>query len=70
MFAKVQSATLQGLDAMPVAIEVDSFDSGQTARFTIVGLPDNAVKESQERVQSALRVNHYKTPAQSVVVNL
>ncbi len=70
MLAKVQSATLQGLDAMPVTIEVDTFDAGQTTRFTIVGLPDNAVKESQERVQTALRVNHYKTSSQSVVVNL
>ena len=70
MLAKIQSATLQGLDAMPVTIEVDTFDAGQTTRFTIVGLPDNAVKESQERVQTALRVNHYKTSSQSVVVNL
>ncbi len=70
MLAKVHSAALQGLDAQPVIVEVDNFDAGQTAKFTIVGLPDNAVKESQERVQSALRVNGYKAPFKSVVVNL
>lgn len=70
MLAKVHSATLSGLEAMEVTIEVDNFDGGQNSRFSIVGLPDNAVKESQERVQSALRVNGYKAPFRSVVVNL
>lgn len=70
MLAKIHSAALQGLDAQPVIVEVDNFDAGQAAKFTIVGLPDNAVKESQERVQSALRVNGYKVPFKSVVVNL
>lgn len=70
MLAKIHSAALQGLDAQPVVVEVDNFDAGQVSKFTIVGLPDNAVKESQERVQSALRVNGYKAPFKSVVVNL
>lgn len=70
MLVKVHSATLQGLEAMVVTIEVDNYSSGQAQRFAIVGLPDNAVKESQERVQSALRVNGYKAPEKSVVINL
>ena len=70
MVSKVHSAALQGLDAMVVTVEVDNFEGGQNQRFTIVGLPDSAVKESQERVQSALRVNGYKIPNKSVVVNL
>lgn len=70
MVSKVYSAALQGLDAMVVTVEVDNFEGGGNAKFTIVGLPDNAVKESQERVQSALRVNGYKMPNKSVVVNL
>ena len=70
MLAKVHSATLQGLEAMVVTIEVDNYSGGQTQKFAIVGLPDNAVKESQERVQSALRVNGYKAPEKSVVINL
>ncbi|MBQ0023306.1 MAG: YifB family Mg chelatase-like AAA ATPase [Prevotellaceae bacterium] len=70
MLSKIHSATLQGLDALVVTIEVDNYDSGQTTRFSIVGLPDNAVKESQERIQSALRVNGYKSPFKSVIINL
>lgn len=70
MLAKVHSAALQGLEAMVVTIEVDNYSGGQVQKFTIVGLPDNAVKESQERVQSALRVNGYKAPEKSVVINL
>jgi magnesium chelatase family protein len=70
MVSKIYSAALQGLDAMVVTVEVDNFEGGQNTKFTIVGLPDNAVKESQERVQSALRVNGYKMPNKSVVVNL
>lgn len=70
MLAKVHSAALQGLDAMEVTIEVDNYDAGQVSRMIIVGLPDNAVKESQERIMSALRVNGYKTPFKNVVINL
>ena len=70
MVSKIYSAALQGLDAMVVTVEVDNFEGGNNPKFTIVGLPDSAVKESQERVQSALRVNGYKMPNKSVVVNL
>lgn len=70
MLAKIHSATLQGLDAMPVAVEVDNYEGGNNVKFTIVGLPDNAVKESQERVQAVLRNHGYKAPNKSVVVNL
>ena len=70
MVSKIHSAALQGLDAMVVTVEVDNFEGGNNPKFTIVGLPDSAVKESQERVQSALRVNGYKLPNKSVVVNL
>lgn len=70
MLAKVHSATLQGLEAMVVTVEVDNFEGGTNTRFAIVGLPDNAVKESQERVQAALRFHGYKAPNKSVVVNL
>lgn len=70
MLTKIHSAALLGLDAMEVIIEADNYDAGQNVRFSIVGLPDNAVKESQERIMSALRVNGYKTPFKNVVVNL
>ncbi len=69
MLSKVYSATMQGLKAIPVTIEVNSSEAVES-RFVIVGLPDNAVKESQERVLSALNVNGYNVPARKTVVNL
>ncbi|MBQ9665516.1 MAG: YifB family Mg chelatase-like AAA ATPase [Bacteroidaceae bacterium] len=70
MLSKVHSATLQGLNAIAITVEVDNYDAGQVPRFNVVGLPDSAVKESQDRVQSALRVNGYKAPFKSIIVNL
>lgn len=70
MLSKIHTATLQGLDALIVTIEVDNYNAGQAAKFSIVGLPDNAIKESQERILSSLRFNDYKTPYKSVVINL
>ncbi|MCM1312707.1 MAG: YifB family Mg chelatase-like AAA ATPase [Bacteroides sp.] len=69
MLAKVYSATLQGLNALPVAIEV-SVTNNVPVRFNIVGLPDNTVRESQDRVLSALHVNGYRIPQKQIVVNL
>ena len=60
---------MQGLNAIPVTMEVNTSDSTQ-AMFVIVGLPDNAVKESQERVLSSLNVNGYNVPLKKTVVNL
>ncbi len=70
MLAKLHSATLQGLNAIQVLIEVDTYEAGQNAKFTIVGLPDNAIKESQERINAVMRQNNYKVMSRSVVVNL
>ena len=69
MLSKIYSATMQGLNAIPVTIEVSSTDSTE-GRFIIVGLPDNAVKESQERVLTALNVNGYNVPLKKTVVNM
>ncbi len=73
MLCKVLTATLQGLDALPVSVEADAYSiDGQSvaSRFTIVGLPDNAVKESQERISAVVRNLNYKVPNKSIVVNL
>ena len=70
MLSQINSATLQGLEAIPIKVEVDSFSAGLQPRFTIVGLPDNAVKESQERVFAALRLNGFQLSKRSIVVNL
>lgn len=69
MLSKLFTATMQGLSAIPVTMEVNCSDSTMP-HFIIVGLPDNAVKESQERVLSALNVNGYNVPVKKTVVNL
>lgn len=68
MLAKVKSATLIGIDAHIVDVEVDSARGMPT--FTTVGLPDNAVKESRERVRSAIKNSSYSFPAKRITVNL
>ncbi len=70
VLAKVLSATLQGMSAIPVNIEVDSREANDHPHFVIVGLPDNAVRESSERVQAAIRINGYHVPMRHTVVNL
>ena len=70
MLAQINSATLQGLEAMPIKVEVDAYSGGAIPRFTIVGLPDSAVKESQERILAAIRLNGLRLNAKSFVVNL
>ena len=67
MLIKVFSATLQGLKALPVTIEVNATVG---LKFVMVGLPDNAVKESHERILSALEVSGYRLPARHIVVNM
>lgn len=69
MITKVYSATLQGLDALPVTIET-SINHSPVSRFSIVGLPDSAVRESQDRVLSALADNEYKINMKEIIVNL
>ncbi len=68
MLARVRSCGVLGIDGYPLEVEVDNHP-GQR-RFTMVGLPDAAVKESQERVQSALRSAGFRNLRGVVVVNL
>lgn len=68
MHAVIRSAALCGLDPVPVQIEV-SMTHGLPA-FHIVGLPDAAVRESRERVVSALRESGLEFPLRRVTVNL
>ena len=68
MLAKINSYGLTGLEGFPVEAEVDMHSGMPT--FDIVGLADTAVKESRERVRSALKNCGYNYPVASVVVNL
>lgn len=67
MLVKTYGATVQGINAIEVTIEV-SVTSG--IRFMLVGLPDNAVKESHERIYSALQYNDIQLPRKQVVINM
>src|SRR5713226_6682628 len=70
MLFKTISASVYGIDAYPVEVEVD-VGSTNPENFTVVGLPDNAVKESRERIKSALRNCGYEFPyGQGVTINL
>lgn len=67
MLAKTFGSAVYGVNAYKITIEINV---GQGAKFFMVGLPDSAVKESQQRVESALVHNKYRMPRQKVVVNL
>lgn len=58
---------MQGIDATLITIEVNS---SRGCMFYLVGLPDSAVKESHQRIISALQVNGYKMPTANIVVNM
>ena len=67
MLIKVFGAAVQGIDATLITIEVNS---SRGCMFYLVGLPDSAVKESHQRIISALLVNGYKMPTSNIVVNM
>ena len=68
MLAQVNSAAVQGIEAFPIEVEVDS-NFGQT-NIVIVGLPDAAVKESRDRVMTALTNSGFRFPMGRVTINL
>jgi magnesium chelatase family protein len=68
MLFKAFSAAVFGIDAYPVEVEVDI--SAGLPNFTTVGLPDAAVRESRERIQSAIRNCGLEFPFQKITVNL
>ena len=68
MLAKVISCALHGLDGLLVHVEVDT--SRGMPGLTVVGLPDAAIKESRERVRSAIRNSGMIFPGKRITVNL
>lgn len=68
MLARVRSCAVLGIDASPLAVEVDNYPG--LFRLRIVGLPDKAVKESEERVASAIKNSGYRWPRGVTVINL
>jgi magnesium chelatase family protein len=67
---KTRSAAVYGIDAHLVDVEVDLFRSGMARDFMLVGMPDTAVRESRERIKSALMNSGFGYPNQAVTVNL
>ena len=69
MLATITSAALQGIDAEPVHVEVNAGEAGEP-RIYLVGLPDAAVKESEDRVFSALGNSGFRPPRTRTTINL
>ncbi len=69
MLVKVFGSAVYGVEAITITIEVDLVIGSQPGYF-IVGLPDNAVKESVERVLSSIKNNGFERPRHKVVVNM
>ena len=67
MLVKTFGSAVQGIDALSITIEVNI---SQGFKFMMVGLPDNAVKESQQRIDSALRQYGHKIPGKKIVINM
>ena len=68
MLARVWSATIAGIEAIKVGVEVDV--SGGLPKITIVGLPDTAIQESRERVRAALKNAEFAFPVRKITINL
>lgn len=67
MLVKTFGSAVYGIDAKTITVEVNI---GQGAKYYMVGLPDNAVKESQQRIESALKNCGYNMPRKRIVINL
>jgi len=70
MLAKTWSSAIQGVDTYTVAVEVNATESGKDTIITVVGLPDTAVRESRERVWSALTTSGFWPPQGRTTINL
>ena len=69
MFASTTAAALVGVDPRPVRVEAHLGNAAH-ARFSLVGLPDTAVREAKERVRAALVASSFRFPTGLVIVNL
>lgn len=67
MLVRTYSCALMGVAAIPITVEV-SVEIG--VNFCLVGLPDNAIKESQYRIDTALKNYNYRIPGKKIVINM
>ena len=68
MLIKTYGSAVYGVEAITITVEVSVDNQGKF--YFIVGLPDNAIKESMQRVESAIKSNHFYMPRTKLVVNL
>lgn len=67
MLVKTYGSAVYGVDAITITVEVNI---SQGIKFFLVGLPDNAVKESHQRIAAALKNNGYKIPGKEITINM
>jgi magnesium chelatase family protein len=67
---RTRSAAVYGIDAHLIDVEVDMFPSGSAREFAMVGMPDLAVRESRQRIKSALINSGFPYPRKGVTINL
>src|ERR1700733_12893795 len=67
---RTRSAAVYGIDAHLIDVEVDMYSSGSARDFVMVGMPDTAVRESRERIKSALINSGFGYPNKAVPINL
>src|ERR1700733_14948582 len=67
---KTRSAAVYGIDAHLIDVEVDMFSSGSPRDSVMVGMPDTAVRESRERIKSALINSGFGYPNKQITINL
>ncbi|WP_205503442.1 YifB family Mg chelatase-like AAA ATPase [Rufibacter psychrotolerans] len=67
MLVKTYGSAVQGVNAFTITIEVNVSPG---TKYFLVGLPDNAIKESEQRIESALKHHGYRMPRQKVVINM
>lgn len=68
MLVKTYGSAVFGVEAITISVEVDVNNQG--TQYFIVGLPDNAIKESLQRIESAIKSNRYQMPRTKLLVNL
>ena len=67
MLVKTYGSAVSGIHATTITIEVDV---AQGIQFFLVGLPGNAVKESEQRIRAALKNNGYRIPGKKITINM
>src|SRR5690606_10999050 len=67
MLVKTFGSAVYGVDAITITVEVNISEG---IKFMLVGLPDNAVRESLQRIDSALKNNGYRIPGKKITINM